>query len=80
MCRFAYLGSVPPEIAAPRLETPRTRVPAGSVGIAGRQTGVYPVDSPGGWRLIGKTEIKLFDPLQDPPTLLHGSRRFVPID
>ncbi len=79
---FAYLGSVPQEIAAPRLETPRTRVLAGSVGIAGRQTGVYPVESPGGWRLIGRTEIKLFDPTQDPPTLLQpGDRvRFVAID
>lgn len=78
---FAYLGSVPQEIAVPRLETPRTRVPAGSVGIAGRQTGVYPVESPGGWRLIGRTEIKLFDPTQDPPSLLQpGDRvRFVPI-
>lgn len=72
---FAYLGSVPQEIAAPRLETPRTRVPAGSVGIAGRQTGVYPIESPGGWRLIGRTEIKLFDPMQDPPTLLRPGDR-----
>ncbi len=78
---FAYLGSVPQEIATPRLESPRTRVPAGSIGIAGRQTGVYPVESPGGWRLIGKTDVKLFDPTQDPPTLLRpGDRvRFVAI-
>ncbi len=79
---FAYLGSVPQAIAAPRLETPRTRVPTGSVGIAGRQTGVYPIESPGGWRLIGRTELKLFDPTQDPPTLLRpGDRvRFVAIE
>ncbi len=78
---FAYLGSVPQEIAAPRLESPRTRVPAGSVGIAGRQTGVYPVESPGGWRLIGKTDVKLFDPTLDPPALLRPGDcvRFVPI-
>jgi KipI family sensor histidine kinase inhibitor len=72
---FAYLGSVPLEIAAPRLESPRTRVPAGSVGVAGRQTGVYPVESPGGWRLIGRTEIEMFDPTQDPPTLLRPGDR-----
>lgn len=78
---FAYLGSVPEQIAAPRLETPRTRVPAGSVGIAGRQTGVYPLESPGGWRLIGHTDVQLFDPNQDPPTLLRpGDRvRFVKV-
>lgn len=76
---FAYLGSVPEQIAAPRLETPRTRVPSGSIGIAGRQTGIYPLESPGGWRLIGHTDIQLFDPAQDPPTLLRpGDRvRFV---
>ncbi len=79
---FAYLGSVPEQIAAPRLETPRTRVPAGSVGIAGRQTGIYPVESPGGWRIIGRTALTLFDPANDPPTLLRpGDRvRFVPIE
>lgn len=77
---FAYLGSVPEKIAVPRLETPRTRVPAGSVGIAGRQTGVYPMESPGGWRLIGRTALQLFDPHTDPPTLLRpGDRvKFVP--
>lgn len=78
---FAYLGSVPEQIAAPRLETPRTRVPAGSVGIAGRQTGVYPSESPGGWRLIGRTDVKLFDPAAEPPSLLRpGDRvRFVAV-
>ena len=79
---FAYLGSVPEQIAVPRLETPRARVPAGSVGIAGRQTGIYPLESPGGWRIIGRTELSLFDPQREPPTLLHpGDRvRFVPIN
>jgi inhibitor of KinA len=78
---FAYLGSVPEAIAAPRLETPRTRVPAGSVGIAGRQTGIYPMETPGGWRLIGRTDERLFDPAAAPPSLLRpGDRvRFVPI-
>jgi len=77
---FAYLGSVPAPIAAPRLETPRTRVPAGSVGIAGKQTGIYPTETPGGWRLIGRTDLQLFDPRDDPPTLLRpGDRvKFVP--
>jgi KipI family sensor histidine kinase inhibitor len=67
---FPYAGPLPPEIAAPRLETPRDHVPAGSVGIAGRQTGIYPRASPGGWRLIGRTDIRLFDPIRDPPALL----------
>jgi inhibitor of KinA len=59
---FAYLGVVDRRIAMPRLESPRVRVPGGSVGIAGVQTGVYPCDSPGGWRIIGRTAMKLFDP------------------
>ncbi len=67
---FPYLGGLDPRIAAPRLETPRKLVPAGSVGIAGIQTGVYPIDSPGGWRIIGRTDLKLFDPASDPPFLL----------
>ena len=77
---FAYLGSVPEKIAAPRLDTPRARVPSGSVGIAGRQTGVYPAETPGGWRLVGRTDLKLFDANHQPPTLLRsGDRvRFVP--
>lgn len=77
---FAYLGSVSDKIAAPRLASPRLRVPAGSIGIAGRQTGIYPMETPGGWRLIGRTEVKLFDPANDPPTLVQpGDRvRFVP--
>jgi KipI family sensor histidine kinase inhibitor len=78
---FPYLGGVDAAIAAPRLETPRTRVAAGSVGIAGQQTGVYPIESPGGWRIIGRTPLKLFDPHADLPALLAaGDRvRFVPI-
>ena len=58
---FPYLGGLPPGLATPRLATPRTRVPAGSVGIAGTQTGIYPMASPGGWRLIGRTPLRLFD-------------------
>ncbi len=69
---FPYLGQLPPEIAAPRLEAPRVKVPAGSVGIAGLQTGIYPRQSPGGWRLIGRTDVQLFNPQQDPPTLLQA--------
>lgn len=76
---FAYLGTLPESIAAPRMEAPRARVPAGSVGIAGRQTGIYPLESPGGWRIIGRTDLTLFDPHRNPPTLLRpGDRvRFV---
>ncbi len=66
---FPYLGGLDERIAAPRLPSPRPRVPAGSVGIAGQQTGIYPVDSPGGWRLIGWTPLRLFDPEQEPPSL-----------
>jgi KipI family sensor histidine kinase inhibitor len=68
---FPYLGGLPESIAAPRLETPRRRVPAGSVAIGGRQTGVYPVASPGGWRIIGRTLLHLFTPAADPPVLLQ---------
>jgi KipI family sensor histidine kinase inhibitor len=78
---FPYLGGLPPRLATPRLATPRTLVPAGSVGIAGGQAGIYPTESPGGWRLIGRTPIRLFDPLRSPPTLLEAGDhvRFVPI-
>ena len=78
---FAYLGPVPAAIATPRLASPRTHVPAGSVGIAGTQTGVYPFDSPGGWRIIGRTEARLWNARRDPPALLApgGSVRFVPV-
>ena len=79
---FSYLGGMDERIAAPRLERPRLKVPAGSVGIAGKQTGIYPLESPGGWRLIGRTPLRLFDPSKEPPTLLQpGDRvKFVPID
>ncbi len=71
---FPYLGGMDPQIACPRLETPRLKVPAGSVGIAESQTGVYPMDSPGGWQLIGRTPVPLFDPDSDPPVaILPGS-------
>ncbi len=59
---FPYMGGLDPAIITPRLATPRTRVPAGTVAIAGAQTGIYPLDSPGGWRMIGRTSLKLFDP------------------
>jgi KipI family sensor histidine kinase inhibitor len=68
---FPYLGGMPESIGAPRLETPRRRVPAGSVAIGGLQTGVYPMTSPGGWRIIGRTPLCLFDPAADPPALLQ---------
>ena len=72
---FPYLGEVPDAIATPRRETPRTLVPKGSVGIAQRQTGIYPVDSPGGWQIIGWTPVKLFDPFGKPPShLVMGDR------
>jgi len=67
---FAYLMGLDPKLATPRLATPRTLVPAGSVGIAGDQTGIYPLDSPGGWRLIGRTDHKLFNPQRAPHFLL----------
>ena len=66
---FAYLGVLPPELELPRLATPRVRVPPGSVAIAQRMTGVYPVESPGGWRLIGNTPLRFFDHAATPPTL-----------
>jgi inhibitor of KinA len=76
---FAYLGGLPPELTTPRISAPRKQVPAGSVGIGGNQTGVYPIVSPGGWRLIGRTSVKLFDPAAAEPVLLRmGDRlRFV---
>ena len=67
---YPYLGEVPDAIATPRRETPRTLVPKGSVGIAQKQTGIYPVDSPGGWQIIGWTPVTLFDPLGKPPSRL----------
>ncbi|HBF43159.1 MAG TPA: allophanate hydrolase [Desulfobacteraceae bacterium] len=67
---FPYMGELPEELATPRRETPRTAVPQGSVGIAQKQTGIYPVEGPGGWRIIGRTPLRLFDPLKSPPTPL----------
>ncbi len=66
---FAYMGEVDERIELPRLATPRMKVPKGSVGIAGRQTGIYPIESPGGWQLIGRTDVELFTPEAEPPTL-----------
>lgn len=66
---FPYMGKLDDALVVPRLETPRTRVPAGTVAIAGWQTGIYPLDSPGGWRLIGWTPLTLFDPRSDSPFL-----------
>src|SRR5207244_8298765 len=67
---FGYLGPLPPELVTPRRGTPRPRVPAGSVGIAGNQTGVYPVDVPGGWQLIGRTTMRLWDVNREPAAIL----------
>lgn len=78
---FPYLGGMDQRIAAPRLRTPRTKVPAGSVGIADTQTGVYPLESPGGWNLIGRTPLALFDPDRQDPALLAPGKyvHFMPI-
>lgn len=79
---FPYLGGMDEKIAVPRLNTPRTQIPAGSVGIGGIQTGIYPTSSPGGWRLIGRTPIKLYDPKRENPILFRAGDyiRFVPIN
>ena len=79
---FAYLGPLPASIATPRLDVPRPRVPAGSVAIAGGQTAIYPTATPGGWRLIGRTDVRPWDVSRDPPALiLPGDRiRFVPVE
>jgi KipI family sensor histidine kinase inhibitor len=79
---FPYLGGMSERIAAPRLDTPRTSVPAGSVGIAQQQTGIYPVESPGGWRLIGRSPVRLFDPRREPPVAIEAGDyvRFVQTD
>jgi inhibitor of KinA len=67
---FAYLGDIPGQIATPRLDSPRTKVPPGSVGIAGEQTAVYPFATPGGWRLIGRTPVQVFRPNREPMALI----------
>ena len=79
---FAYLGTLPPRLVLPRRPTPRPAVPPGSVGIAAAQTAVYPVATSGGWHLIGRTDLPLWDPAADPPArLAPGDRvRFVPVE
>jgi inhibitor of KinA len=79
---FPYLGGLDPRLVTARLDTPRVRIPAGSVGIGGAQTGVYPVDSPGGWRIIGRTPLRLFDPARADPFLVQAGDAvaFVAID
>jgi len=79
---FAYMGGLPDKLHMPRLATPRTHVAGGTVGIAGSQTGIYPVDSGGGWRLIGRTPWRMFDPHTQPPTRLQpgDTVRFSAID
>ncbi len=79
---FAYLGELSERLSVPRLPTPRLKVPAGSVGIAGTQTGVYPLESPGGWRIIGRTYLRLFDATRQVPTPISpGDKvRFVSIE
>ena len=78
---FAYLGGLDARLATPRRDTPRARVPAGSVAIAGGQTGIYPLDTPGGWQIIGRTPLQLFKPDASPPSLLNAGDtvRFVAI-
>lgn len=79
---FPYMGILNEKLTLPRMSTPRTRVPAGSVAIAGAQTGIYPVDSPGGWHILGWTPFKLFDPLSENPFLFAPGDvvKFVPIE
>jgi len=79
---FSYLGGMSDKIEAPRLQNPRTKIPVGSVGIAGKQTGIYPIESPGGWQLIGRTPVKLYDPCREDPVLLNAGDyiKFVQID
>jgi inhibitor of KinA len=72
---WAYLGPLPKELVLPRRAVPRTLVPAGSVAMAGRQTGIYPLPTPGGWHLIGRTSVKLFLPDSDPPCLFRAGDR-----
>ena len=78
---FTYLGGMSEKIAAPRLKQPRVKIPAGSVGIAGTQTGVYPIDSPGGWQLIGRTPVKMYDPDREVPILPEAGQyiKFFPV-
>ena len=79
---FCYLGGLDERIFTPRLASPRLKIDAGSVGIGGSQTGIYPLDSPGGWQLMGKTPVKTYDPDREVPILVEAGDyiRFVPID
>ena len=79
---FPYLGGMSEKIATPRLKSPRVAIPAGSIGIAGAQTGIYPLESPGGWQLIGRTPLKLFDPGKEDPFLPKPGHylKFFPIE
>lgn len=79
---FPYMASVDPRLAIPRRSSPRTRVPAGSVAVAAGQTGIYPIETPGGWHVIGRTRVKPYDPLRAQPFLFQpGDQvRFYPID
>ncbi|NLL36885.1 MAG: 5-oxoprolinase subunit PxpB [Fretibacterium sp.] len=78
---FSYLGGMDPTLETPRLKEPREKIPAGSVGIAAKQTGIYPIDSPGGWNLIGRTPLTLFDPDRPVPIFLNAGMwvRFYPV-
>ena len=79
---FTYLGGMSDQLETPRLKTPRVKIPAGSVGIAGKQTGVYPIDSPGGWQLIGRTPVRMYDPECETPILPQAGQyiRFRALD
>ncbi|WP_142827556.1 5-oxoprolinase subunit PxpB [Planococcus soli] len=74
---FPFIGGMSEKIAAPRRDSPRIRIPERTVGIAGMQTGVYPIETPGGWQLIGKTPLRLFRPENDPPTLLQAGDKVI---
>ena len=78
---FSYMGGMDKRISTPRLKKPRVLIPAGSVGIAGDQTGIYPIDSPGGWQLIGRTPVRLYDAERDVPILLDAGMhvKFIPV-
>jgi KipI family sensor histidine kinase inhibitor len=79
---YSYLGGMDPALETPRLKEPREKIPAGSVAVGGKQTGIYPIDSPGGWNLIGMTPLRMFDPDRTPAIFLNAGMwvRFVPID
>lgn len=79
---FTYLGGMDERIATPRLKSPRLKIEAGSVGIAGSQTGMYPSESPGGWQLIGRTPLKLYNPEEEPPVFIQAGDyiRYISID